>query len=86
MSYLSCIDITCASLPSINNGTITYAPDTADPFRFNTVASFACADGFFLNGDTTRICRGNGSSPRGSWSGDSPECLGNSTLNNKYSN
>ena len=75
-----CTAITCSSLSAINNGRISYSPDTTDPFNSGTVASHTCNDGFYLaSGNSVRTCGGDGLNTVGSWSGIAPVCLG--TLN-----
>ena len=68
------------SLPVINNGTITYGPDTTAPFAFGTNATYSCDSGFFFEGNELRTCKGDGSSPVGSWSGANPICSGSHLL------
>ncbi|XP_064384964.1 uncharacterized protein LOC135333878 isoform X2 [Halichondria panicea] len=69
----TCEAITC-SLLTINNGMVFYSPDTTDPFNFRTTATYSCNDGFFIEGEQTRNCTGDGSSVNGEWTGVSPVC------------
>ena len=68
--------IICASLSSINNGAITYSPDISSPFNYGTTATHTCNEGFFLVGDSTQTCDGDGSGVNGVWSGSAPVCSG----------
>ena len=68
--------ITCTSLSQINNGLVTYRPDTTSPFNFGTTATYSCNENFFLQGDRTRTCGGAGSGLNGVWSGSAPVCAG----------
>ncbi len=73
ISYISTA-ITCTSLIAPDNGFITYAPDTSEPFEFRTTARYGCNNGFGLSrGDTVRTC---GAANQGGeqWSGTAPTC------------
>ena len=61
-------------LDSINNGLISYSPDTTAPFDFATNATHTCNEGFFLNGMEYRTCTGDGLTTSGSWTGSPPVC------------
>ena len=65
--------ITCTSLSQINNGLVAYS---SSPFNFGTTATYTCNEGFFLQGDRTRTCGGDGSGLNGVWSGSAPVCAG----------
>ena len=58
------------------NGQVTYSSDVTPPHNFGAVATFSCDAGFRLNGDASRVCGGDGSSPDGVWSDASPTCIG----------
>ena len=62
----------------LENGEITYNVNTegAGVRPINTVATHRCAEGYTLNGDTTRTCESDGN-----WNGDAPTCEGESTCN-----
>ena len=68
--------ITCTSLSQVNNGLVTYSPDTTSPFSFGTTATYSCNEGFFLQGGRTQTCVGDGSGLNGVWSGSAPVCSG----------
>ncbi len=68
--------ITCASLSPIVNGMIMYSPDQTSPYDYNTIATHSCNEGFFLEGEQTRSCSGDGSSTTGEWGGVPPICAG----------
>ena len=68
--------VTCSSLGTFANGQIIYSTDTTAPYDYGTVATFTCNTEFSLSGDSTRTCRGDGSSQIGVWSGSSPVCVG----------
>lgn len=68
--------IKCPALSAFANGDITYAPDTTAPFEFLSIATHSCNIGFFLTGDETRSCGGDGSSAVGVWNGTASTCSG----------
>ena len=68
--------ITCSPLSSINNGGVTYNPDSTSPFSFGTMATYSCHEGFGLKGENILICGGDGKSVDGHWNGSTPECAG----------
>ena len=68
--------ITCTSLNLINNGLITFSPDTTSPFNYGTTATHSCNQGFYLVGNIARNCVGDGSGLIGTWSGSAPVCAG----------
>ena len=70
------VGIECPGLPNPPNGETTYSSDTSAPFDFGTAATYICDTGFGLSGDSMRMCRGNGSSTTGEWSGVAPSCQG----------
>ena len=74
----ACTAIQCNDLntPTFENGRIMYAEDNAAPFDLDTLATYECHDGFFLNGEAERHCTvGEGrSSGIGTWDGIAPTC------------
>ncbi len=66
--------IICDFLRPINNGSLSYSAPA--PYEFNTMVFYSCNEGFFLEGDVTRMCMGDGESVTGSWSGGTPVCSG----------
>ena len=52
-----------------------YSPDSR-PFLNGANATYSCNDGHMLSGIGVRTCEGDGSSPRGAWSGNAPICTG----------
>ena len=75
----ACTAIQCNDLnmPTFENGMVTYAEDNAAPFDLDTIATYECHDGFFLNGEAERHCTvGEGrSSGLGMWNGVAPTCV-----------
>ena len=71
-----CTDISCSFLNRDTNGLITYSPDTTDPFDFGTRATHSCNEGFYLDGNDTRSCTGDGLSTIGEWTLTMPTCPG----------
>ena len=62
--------ILCPILPDIENGFITYSPDTEADFDKGTVATYTCNEGFNLQGrDRERTCQIDGT-----FSGTAPIC------------
>ena len=62
--------ILCPILPDIENGFITYSPDTEADFDQGTVATYTCNEGFNLQGgDRERTCQIDGT-----FSGTAPIC------------
>ena len=78
--------ITCTSLNLINNGLITFSPDTTSPFDFGTTASYSCNQGSYLVGNVARTCGGDGSGVAGTWSGSTPVCAGEHANSHLYIN
>ena len=56
-------------LPGIDNGVITYSPDTVADFDQGTVATYTCNQGFNLQGESQKTCLTNGT-----FSGTAPIC------------
>ena len=65
--------IQCYQLDPLKNGTVVYSGSN---YSFGDTATYSCDIGFGLSGNTERICGGNGSSPKGEWSGTDPSCEG----------
>jgi len=69
--------ITCLDLPIPDNGVIIY--ESSAPYRYGISARYNCNPGFGLDGGDTFVrCGGNGSSPMGMWTGNTPTCQGTS--------
>ena len=68
--------ITCPGLNPVTNGDIFYDPDVFDPYDYDTMATYSCDVGYFLEGNSIRRCSGDGSSTTGSFDGLSPICTG----------
>lgn len=66
----------CTELTDPMDGQINYSTDSVTPFEFGTVAAYSCNLGYELDGNPTRTCGGDGTSPNGTWSGSAPACLG----------
>ena len=61
--------IFCEELPEIENGEISYAPDSEGPeYDLGTVATYTCDGGFMLVGSAQRICQ------NGNFTGIEPFC------------
>ena len=73
--FLSTV-ITCSLLGDLGNGSIVYHDNVTEQLVFGTVANHSCDEGYFLVGDSVRICEGSGSTVEGEWSGTVPVCLG----------
>ena len=54
--FLLSIAIFCQDLAPLVNGTISYSPDTKQPFDLGTVALQECNTGFRLLGPENRTC------------------------------
>ncbi|XP_064387537.1 uncharacterized protein LOC135335856 isoform X6 [Halichondria panicea] len=75
-----CIPIECLPLDPITNGAITYAPDIAFNYDLDTVATYECDAGFFLDlslgGSMTRTCVDDeDNDAEGVFSGQAPRCI-----------
>ena len=70
------VAIVCSPLNEIANGLITYSSDTVSPFNFGTTATYSCDEGFFLEGNSTQTCEGDGLRVDGVWSGSASVCAG----------
>ena len=70
--------IMCSKLDVIENGSISYSPDSGGPvYDFGTVATYACDRGFQLVGSSNRTCGGVSSSTMGTFNGSAPACKDN---------
>ncbi len=78
MSSLRCISVVifCTSLSPIVNGMIVYSPDVTSPYDFGTAATYSCNDGFYLDGEQSRNCAGDGTNTIGTWDLTAPICTG----------
>ena len=69
--YFSYTVIDCGGLAEPDDGQITFTPGvvaTADT-GLNAVATYACSEGYSLDGDAMRTCQANGQ-----WDGAEPSC------------
>ena len=66
----------CTQLPSVANGDITYSTGLASSLDHGTTATITCNEGFFLEGNSERVCQGNGIDIVGAWSGSQAACSG----------
>ncbi len=67
----------CPTLPGVTHSQLSYTNVVvAGQLEFDTVASFVCEEGYFLVGDRTRTCIGNGLTTTGTWTGSDPTCEG----------
>ena len=66
----------CNELPVIENGMISYAPDSEGPvYDLDTIGTYSCDDGFALVGpNVTRICEDVGMGTSGEFSDEAPIC------------
>ena len=65
----------CLQLTAPVNGQIAYSTDQTPDFDFGTVVTYTCDRGYGLNdGDSERMCGGDGGTSNGMWSGISPSC------------
>ncbi len=73
--------IECTSLPLIENGSITYAPDSEADHTLDTVATYSCSTGYFLDlsatdSSATRTCVDNGDNDaEGVFDMEAPTCV-----------
>ncbi len=87
MSSLRCISVVifCTSLSPIVNGMIVYSPDVTSPYDFGTAATYSCNDGFYLDGEQSRNCAGDGTNTIGTWDLTAPICTGMQPFENRIS-
>ena len=62
--------VSCADLPTIANGMITYSPSTS-PRLEGAEATYSCVANYAMVGVDTRIC-----GSEGEWNGVEPVCIG----------
>ncbi|XP_064395137.1 E-selectin-like [Halichondria panicea] len=74
----TCEAITCSAAPSPNNGRTDFSGSSAenDTYAFDVVATYSCDTGFYLVGNSSRTCTGDGSSTTGAFDGEAPFCEG----------
>ncbi len=72
---ITSLDHICSDPPMFTNGQIVFTSNAISPFDFGTIATYICDLGFSLNGNGTRTCTGDDSSPIGMWTGDNPTCI-----------
>ncbi len=77
---MSVAAIQCNPFDGIENGVITYAPDTTPNYDLGTVATYACDAGFVLDlslgGSMTRTCVDDeDNDAEGVFSGQAPRCI-----------
>ena len=72
------IAIVCSELPALENGMISYGPDSEGPeYDLSTVATYTCNEGFALvGGDRMRTCVDVSNGPSGEFNGTAPTCQG----------
>ncbi len=62
--------IVCNELSAIENGMISYSPDSEGPeYDLDTMATYTCSDGYMLIGSPERTCESSGN-----FSGMPPVC------------
>ncbi len=88
-SFLLHTAIECLPLTAISNGVITYAIDTTANFDLDTVATYACDAGYFLDvslgGTVTRTCLDDlDNDAEGEFSGQAPACIRKSSAYYMY--
>ncbi|ELT88666.1 hypothetical protein CAPTEDRAFT_119142, partial [Capitella teleta] len=59
-----CQTVQCPSLTNPDGGSVSAAAT-----QYQSVATYSCSVGFFMQGSTTRTCQANGQ-----WSGSNPTC------------
>ena len=65
--------VSCPSLDSLANATLSYSQSGAGPYSFGTSLTYSCNTGYYLVGNAQRTC--SGTTVTGIWSGPDPECL-----------
>ncbi|XP_064384817.1 E-selectin-like [Halichondria panicea] len=70
----NCQLITCFPLTDPFNGFVTYSSTVNSNYVFDVVATYSCDTGFFLVGNDSRTCTGDGSSITGAFDGLVPSC------------
>ena len=81
--------IECPPLDPITNGVITYAPDTTSNYDLDTVATYECDAGFFLDlslgGSEMRTCvDDDGLDAIGEFDNQAPRCIRKSYIRIHY--
>ena len=71
--YFQYTAIKCLPLPPINNGFVTYAPDTTPNYDLGTVATYTCNNGSSMTGSETRTCVDDDG--MGVFMGNAPSCV-----------
>ncbi len=69
--------ITFPGVPTPNNGNIDFGGASLDEngtYIFAVVATYVCDTGFYLVGNDSRICTGDGMSVNGGFNGTAPTC------------
>ncbi len=68
--------IVCNELSAIENGMISYSPDSEGPeYDLGTMATYSCNDGFVLVGPIeVRICEDVGTGALGEFNDEAPTC------------
>ena len=68
----------CSELPALENGMISYGPDSEGPeYDLSTVATYTCDVGFELVGeDQMRTCVDVSNGLSGEFNGTAPTCQG----------
>jgi len=60
------VAVFCGPLPRIRNGRLSFSNDSRP---YETVAYYSCNPGYFLVGEDSRQCLGDGD-----WTGSAPRC------------
>ena len=78
----------CSELPALENGMITYSPDSEGPnYDLSTVATYTCNEGFALvGGDRMRTCEDVSNGSSGEFDGTAPTCQGTCACINNCKN
>ncbi len=58
--FVEPIEVECDELEPLENGVITYSPDTTAPYSVGTNAVYECNSRFRLIGNPMRVCREDG--------------------------
>ena len=70
------LGITCPAVDAPNNGGVIFdqLPNEFENYRFDTVATFSCFEGFGIEGTVTAVCEENGGSVLGVFLPERPFC------------
>ncbi len=73
---ISATAITCPPLSNLTNGSVSYSnvSGQSNSYAFNVEVTYKCDIGFFLVGNNTRTCNGDGSKITGSFDGEASTC------------